>query len=237
MALQVLQSMGEVDHARRLLDRRGLSSLSGALRRNLARFWLYHGPIVGDYLKSWDVLRTVEFIESQVDKRAAVLDIGAYSSEILLILHKLGLQTLAGIDLDSRVVKMPHSESIDFKVGDFMHSPFGDARFDAITAVSVIEHGFDGVRLLSEISRLLKKGGFFIASFDYWPEKISTEGIRMFDMDWRIFSRDEVMDLLNTARLHGLEPVGALEFEAATRPISCAGKEYSFAWMALRKTT
>jgi len=237
MTLRVLQSLDEVRRARQSLIQRRLSSLTGALRRSLAKYGLDRRPVVGDYLKSWDVLLTVEFIESRLDRNAAILDFGAYSSEILPILRKLGFRTLAGVDLDPRVLKMPYSGTIDFKVSDFMSSPFEDARFDAITAISVIEHGFDGTRLLSEVSRLLRGGGFFIASFDFWPEKISTEGISMFGMDWRIFSRQEVTDLLNAARSHGLEPVGAVNYEAATRPISCAGKEYSFAWLTLRKTT
>jgi SAM-dependent methyltransferase len=57
-----------------------------------------------------------------------------------------------------------------------MHTPFEDRSFSCITSISVIEHGFDGSRLVREVSRLLVRGGYFIASFDCWPEKIDSSG-------------------------------------------------------------
>jgi len=64
--------------------------------------------------------------------------------------------------------------------------------FSAITAISVIEHGFESDRLLAEVSRLLKVGGYFIVSVDYWKDKISTDGLTAFGMDWMIFSREDL---------------------------------------------
>ena len=54
-------------------------------------------------------------------------------------------------------------------------------------------------------------------------------------MSWTLFSREEVQGLIDAAGAHGLEPVGELDFEAAQRPIKCAGFRYTFAWLALRK--
>ena len=74
-----------------------------------------------------------------------------------------------------------------------------------------------------------------MASFDYWPEKISTEGIQMFGMDWRIFSRGEVEELIRTARSYGLSPHGAIDLDAVQRPITFLERSYTFAWLALQK--
>lgn len=235
MTMSVLQSRRQISAARETLDGRRLSSLAGPLAKMLARFGLNRGPVVGDSLKSWDVLKTVEFIESRLDTSAGILDIGAYASEILPILYKLGFRKLAGVDLNPRLPAMPHADVIDFRIADFMQTPFGNAEFDVVTAISVIEHGYNGARLFPEMARLLKPGGFFVASFDYWPEKIATDGIAMFGMDWRIFSRADVRALLDEASAHGFDPVGTLDYEATERPISCAGKDYSFAWLALQK--
>ena len=48
----------------------------------------------------------------------------------------------------------------------------------------------------------------------------------------RIFSKDDVNELLQQAAGFDLHPVGDLQFDATERPIFCAGKDYSFAWMA-----
>jgi SAM-dependent methyltransferase len=118
-----------------------------------------------------------------------------------------------------------------------MQTPFADATFKAITSISVIEHGFDAQALLKEMSRLLQPGGYFIASFDYWPEKIDTTGIEFFGMDWLIFSRQEVADFIGQAAEYGLVPDGELHYAGQETPIECAGKKYTFGWLALKKTT
>ncbi|MBO6766225.1 class I SAM-dependent methyltransferase [Maricaulis sp.] len=51
--------------------------------------------------------------------------------------------------------------------------PFPDRSFDRIICSEVLEHVPDPDRFLSEISRLLKPGGIFVASVPrYWPEAI-----------------------------------------------------------------
>jgi len=89
--------------------------------------------------------------------------------------------------------------------------------------------------LLNEISRLLRPGGYFIASVDYWPDKIDTTGSKMFGMDWRIFSREEVLAFLEEARGYGLSPCGPISLEANEALIEAAGKNYTFAWLVLQK--
>lgn len=236
MTLAVLSLKAQIDAARRTLGRRGLSCTTPGWKVALQRYRLLPGIRIGDHVKSWDVLKTVGFIESHAAKDDPVLDIGAYASEVPLILHRLGYRRVAGIDLNPDIVKTPHSGGIDYRVGDFLHAPFPDRSFAAVTAISVIEHGFNGEALAAEIARLLKPGGFFIASFDYWPEKIPTDGIKLFDMSWTIFSRQEVQQFLAVAKEYGLVPCGPLAFDAADKPVSCAGRDYTFAWLAIKKT-
>jgi SAM-dependent methyltransferase len=130
---------------------------------------------------------------------------------------------------------MPYQGRIRYEVSDFKHTPFSDASFKAITSISVIEHGFEAEPLLKEISRLLMPGGHFIASFDYWPEKIDTSTTKFFDMDWIIFSKQDVDALLGVAARFGLHPVGPLNCTAGDRVIDCAGKQYTFGMLVLRK--
>jgi SAM-dependent methyltransferase len=164
-----------------------------------------------------------------------VLDIGAYSSEILCVLHRLGFSRLIGIDLNPNIRHMPYSDSIRYEVGDFLRTPFPDRSFDVITSISVIEHGFDAPALLGEMSRLLAPGGCFVASFDYWPDKIVTRGTRFFGMDWCIFSREEVAAFVALAADYGFESEGSLALEVDEAPVHCANRDYTFAWLTLRR--
>jgi len=193
------------------------------------------GVVVGDVIKSWDVLKTANFLRDRLPRETPILDVGAYASEILSVLHRMKFSNLTGVDLDPRTKEMPFAEHIRYEVADFMATPFPEGSFGAITAISVIEHGFDSERLLREISRLLRPGGFFIASFDYWPEKVDTAGIDIFGMEWRIFSKAEVLAFIEEARAYGLSPCGEIDLEGGEKVIRWGGKDYTFAWLALEK--
>jgi SAM-dependent methyltransferase len=233
MALEVLKSRQQITRSRDELRRRRLSCVTPPWKARLYGRGVLPGVSVGDELKSWDVLRTAQLLETQVSRSEPILDIGAYASEIPCILHRLKFTQLTGIDLNPLVAKMPYAGRVRYSVRDFLRTGFADRSFAAITAISVIEHGFDARALFAEIGRLLRPGGYFIASFDYWPDKIATQGIDLFGLSWTIFSRSEVEAFTGLAARHGLRPLGACHFDSGERPIRCMGREYTFAWMAL----
>jgi len=226
--VHVLQNWDEVSAARSLLQARGLSLTEGVITPHGLR------PI-GDLKKSWDVQKTVALIEHRVPRDGRILDLGAINCEILGILHRMGYQDLVGIDLDPKVIEMPFPDKIQYKVGNFLASDLPDASFDAITSISVIEHGFNGPALLAEISRLLKPGGIFIASTDYWEDKLDTSGKQAFGLDWRIFSADELRAFFQDAERYGLRVTGELNFAGGDRLIEWNDRKYSFVWFALEK--
>lgn len=235
MTVRVLATKTAIEAARRELRRRKLSFVSPGPIRSLQRLKWMRGVSVGDPIKSWDVLNTAEFIQKHLPSQAPILDIGAYASEILCVLHRLNYTALTGADLNPELPQMPYADAIRYEVADFTRTPFADEAFAAVTAISVIEHGFQSQALLREVSRLLRPGGFFIASFDYWPDKIDTSRISIFGMDWRIFSKAEILDLLEEAQGFHLLPHGPLSLEAPVPLMNFAGKDYTFAWMALQK--
>lgn len=236
MSIRILKSESEIERSRSSLRRMGASCIDPWPIATLRRYGILGGVALGDLGKSWDILATTAFLQERLPKSAAILDIGAYASEILPALHLLGYSSLSGIDLNPGIRKMPYGDVIRYEVGDFMRTLFGDKSFDAVTAISVIEHGYDPQRLIPEIARLLRPGGYFLASFDYWPEKIDTTGTRIFGMEWTIFSREEVLGFLSKAREYGLTPVGDLALDAGDKVIRWGGKEYTFGWLALRKS-
>jgi len=235
MTLTVLASKSEIAESRNELIGMGASALDSRLASFGRLLHLVGGVKIGDFVKSWDVLLTVKFLNDNVGKADPILDIGCYASEITSALHKIGYTNLSGADLNPDLPKMPYQGRIRYEVTDFMHTRFADASFKAITSISVIEHGFDPHPLLKEMSRLLAPNGYFIASFDYWPQKIDTAGTKFFDMDWKIFSKEEVSEFIELAATYGLYPVGDLRFDGLDRPIECSGQKYTFGWLALRK--
>ena len=236
MSVRVLQTHADNLAAREEMRRGGFSYWPGTLSRRLIDRLLRRPPVsIGALDKSWDVLQTVRLLEERLPPDAPVLDMGAFASEILCSLHMLGFTRLTGIDLNRAVRSMPFADSIDWVVGDMMATPFAEGSIQAVTSISAIEHGVALPPLFREVSRLLAPGGLFIASTDYWPEKVDTTGIRMFDLEWTIFSREQIESAIALAREFGLRPVGDLRFEAGEPTIDCAGRRFTFAWLALEK--
>lgn len=238
---EVLQSKQDIEVARQSLRKQGRSVIQegpvhdGLWLKLLRRLgWARRLP-VGDHVKSWDVGRTLDFIAEHLSKDARIVDLGAYCSEVPVALARMGYTGVHGVDLNPDVKAMPHADRVQYTVSDFMRMPFESGSFDAVTAISVIEHGYDPERLFAEVGRLLCPGGYFIASFDYWPEKINTGDTKFFGMSWLIFSAQDVDHMLGTAQRHGLMPVAALKPAAQERAIHCMGYDYTFGWVVLKK--
>lgn len=234
--LEVLHTKRQISDARKALKATGRSAMAEPANPWLRALFLRNRLPIGDMVKSWDVEKTLSFVDQKLNRDASILDLGAYCSEVPVALARMGYTDVHGVDLNSALVTMPMADTVKYQVSDFMHTPYGSASFDAVTAISVIEHGYQPEALFSEISRILRPDGFFIASFDYWPEKIDTGRTRFFDMSWLIFSEQDVQHLLAVAQGCGMVPAGPLHGQSKERAIRCAGFDYTFAWLVLRKT-
>ena len=238
----MLRRREQIDAAhRRLVDRGLMPRAAGGLERIAQRAGDAARRVTGaphlrpDPIKAWDVELALAAIEARIGFDDPVLDMGSVGCPILPALHALGYRELHGVDLDPSVTRMPAGDAIDYSVQDMTKTRFGDASFAAITSMSVIEHGLDADALLTEVARLLRPGGVFLFSTDYWPEKIDTSGVRLFDMSWTIFSADEIGELLDDAQGHGLTaPVDlAALHDVDERPIDFADRQYTFLFGAL----
>ena len=231
----VLSSRRQIDEARKELLAEGLvdelpQHLLARIKRRL-RLASAATALVPDPIKSWDVRRALEAIRLRCSPEDWVLDMGSVGSAIPPALHRLGYVRVHGIDLDPQVTRMAHADAVRYCVGDMTATSYEDGCFASITAISVIEHGFQPEALLREVARLLAPDGFFFFSTDYWPTKIDTNDTRLFGMTWSIFSAEEIERFLSDARAVGLEPTsGSLTALRAVdgRPISYEGFEYTF---------
>ena len=167
-----------------------------------------------------------------------MVDLGAENSAVLFALARLGYRELDGVDLNPELARAPAVGSgTRYHVGDFHVMPYvPDASCAAVTAISTIEHGWRGPDLLLEVSRVLQPGGLFIASTDYWPDKLDTADRSMFGLSWTIFSRAEISTLLDEASSVGLVPDGDVELDAIEPAIEWNDRRYTFIHMVLRKT-
>lgn len=219
--LLTLKSRAENDLARARLENKQCSALA-------------HG--IGDRFKSWDLEVVINILESNLTKDANILDIGSFCSEMGPSLSLLGYKNLYGIDLNIEILKQPFNNAIRYAVGDFYHTAAVDSSFDAVTAISVIEHGYDPDTMFAEISRILRPGGLFVASYDYWPDKVSTDHVVSFGMPWIIFSRTEVVDMVAHANRYGLHLLTDEQDLDANEPhIRYNGFNYTFGLAAFIK--
>jgi hypothetical protein len=129
MTIEVLKTASENKFARRNMRKEGIDCTSPFYLRIARRAGIMKGTNVGESCKSWDVLRTVQIIKTKLSLMSPILDIGAYASEVLCALHRLGYEKLSGVDLNPKLKQMPYQDKINYVVSDFMQMPLKMLRF------------------------------------------------------------------------------------------------------------
>jgi len=239
MSVTVLQRRADIDaalgrlRARGLQPRRGDGNWAWSLAHLLRT---RHRPFRPDPIKSWDVELTIDAVIAAAEASERIVDIGAYHSAILPALARLRYRDLVGVDLNADLLSSPRRDFIQYRRADFHAMPFlADGSCAAVTAISTIEHGWQGSQLLAEVSRVLRPGGIFAASTDYWPEKIETADVRPFGMSWTIFSLEDIRRLLDDAATFGLVPYGEVRLDAGAPVIHWSDRDYTFIHLVLRR--
>ncbi len=186
--------------------------------------------------KNWDHLAAVTTILANTDRSARILDAGAeIYSNVLPALFLYGYRELYGINLS--FTAPTRRGPIRYIPGDLTRTAFPDAHFDAITCLSVIEHGVPLENYFREMYRLLKPGGLLITSTDYYPTPIDTRGQFAHGTPIKIFSKPEIQAALDLAKSVGFALTGEVNLDCAEKPIRWEqyGLEYTFVMFTLRK--
>jgi SAM-dependent methyltransferase len=174
--------------------------------------WTHHA----DPVKDWDLAHVLPFIPS-----GSVLDLGSSGSYVLPNLARRGrCSRLVGIDLRP----CPPSGAIEYLSGDLTNTGLAGESFDALTCLSVVEHGVDFAAFAREAARLLRPGGQLFVTFDYWEPVVST-GARP---SWEILDRSRAESLLRCCTGAGFELVGEMDWRTDARPIHHLGRNYTF---------
>jgi len=82
--------------------------------------------------------------------------------------NERGNINLCGFDFSEKIVEIAkNNTSIEkIKVGNLEGAPFGDESFDLILCTQTIEHLLDDKKGISELYRMLRKGGYLVISTD-----------------------------------------------------------------------
>jgi SAM-dependent methyltransferase len=186
--------------------------------------------------KNWDGLAAISCVLRRTDASAAILEAGTeLYSVVLPSLFLYGYKNLTGINL---VFEQPCALGpISYEPGDITTTRFEANTFDAITCLSVIEHGVDVRAYFREMARVLKPGAVLITSTDYYSSPVDTKGAVAYGVPVRIFSQDDILTALTTATECGLELTGALDLNCRERPVSWPelSLDYTFIIFTLQK--
>ncbi len=185
--------------------------------------------------KNWEITQVIPFL-----KDGDLIDLGSDGSVVLPNAIALKLKgRKVGVDLayEYDLVCQTGGEDIGFHElfkGDLMQTNLSDNSFDIVTCLSVVEHDVKFERIAKEVSRLLRSNGNAFISFDYWPEKINTVGILLYNLEWNILSKDDVLNMIFIFQKHGLHLTGDIDWsvqDAVINPTYCSpapGISYSF---------
>jgi len=186
-------------------------------------------PLHIDPPKNWDALAATSTVLHQLGTDIRILDAGAerYSS-MLPWLRLLGVRELVGNNLEFH--RTVQHGPVRFEPGDITDTHYRDEWFDAITCMSVIEHGVPLDPFLAETARLLRPGGVLVVSTDYDQSPPDTTGMVAYGVPVKIFGPDDIRDIVDRAAVNGLELAGELSLEHDERPVrwNSFGLNYTF---------
>ncbi len=195
-----------------------------------------HLPLHRAEEKNWDHLAAAQAIAAQFPRSARILDAGAeFYSNLLPALFVYGFRHLYAMNLS--FADPARRGPIRYLPGDITRTGFPDCFFDAVTCMSVIEHGVPLEAYLREMHRVLKPGGLLITSTDYYPAPIDTRDKFAHGAPIRIFSKEEMERIFAEAKACGFEATGEVELDATGRPIrwELYDLDYTFLIFTLRK--
>jgi len=180
-----------------------------------------------DSPKNWDHLTALTAILNRTDETASVLDAGGETySPLVHWLYLYGYRDLrvCNLSFDAPFYQGP----IQYLPQDITDTSFPDGSFDAITCLSVIEHGVDVQEFLTEAKRLLRDGGLLVLSTDYWPDGVDSNGVTAYGLPWDPFDMTDVTELIESAEAAGFRVPSDPDLGATDRPVKWRGMEYTF---------
>ncbi|MDY6782973.1 MAG: methyltransferase domain-containing protein [Cyanobacteriota bacterium] len=214
--IEILKNWQEIGDATLSLQRKGL-------------------PTHEDTRKNWDQFLLYKIVTS-LPSDVLIIDLGCSPGCTLFFLNALGFTNLYGIDLEIKLEESKYFPAHLYK-GNLTKTPFESNFFDLAISVSVIEHGVNLQAFFTETRRIVKTDGLLFLTTDYWEKKQNTRTINPLGLPWKVFSKEEIQDLVDIAQNHGffLEE-GIDDFPSCSeKTIIWQGIEYTFIALLFKK--
>lgn len=193
-------------------------------------------PLMNDLCKNWDSLAALDIVLANTHCGARIFDAGAETySMILPWLYLYGYRDLIAGNL---VFKRPFNRGpIRYQFANIANSGFESGSYDAITCLSVIEHGVDLEAYFREMARLLKPNGILVTSTDYFEGPTNTHGQIAYGCPIRVFTREDIDQIVMLAKRFGLELTGPLDLTSHDRVVHWNefSLSYTFVVFSMRK--
>lgn len=113
----------------------------------------------------WHARRFSKIREIVKPVDGAILDVGCHGGTFTQkLLAKVGSKKIYGVDISQSAIllakkRIPFGE---FKIADAASLPYEDSFFEAVFCLEMLEHVDNPIKVLSEIHRVLKRGGYAI---------------------------------------------------------------------------
>ena len=202
-------------------------------------------PLHRDQPKNWDALGAVGAVLALGGRGGAlprrVMDAGSarYSSVLpWLRLYGVGDEVGDLLSINLEFGAPVHRDGVTFRQGDVTATGLAAGSLDAITCMSVIEHGVPLQGFLAESARVLRPGGVLCVSTDYDQDPPDTTGVTAYGTAVRIFGPDDIRAFIADAARVGLELVGGEpDFAHTERPVHWkrTGLDYTFILLTFRR--
>jgi SAM-dependent methyltransferase len=187
-------------------------------------------PLHPDAPKNWDSLAALSVTLASSHPQSSILDAGGeYYSSLLPQLAAYGYKNLYCINLefsnDYQIGK------IKYEHGNIVRTRFENNFFDAVTCLSVVEHGVGWEEYFEEMARILKPKGILFTSLDYWCEPVDTGNKTAYGVPVKIFTEQDMLEAIRIAKQSGFQLLVPIPRQCVDRVVACEGADYKYTFM------
>lgn len=194
-------------------------------------------PLHPDAPKNWDSLGALAAVLDRTTRDARIFDAGAETySRLLPWLELYGYRDLTGGNLIFHPESPVKQGRITYEHCDVTRTHYAAASFDAVTCLSVLEHGVDCDAFFSEMARIVKPGGLIVISTDYFEQPVDTGGRQAYGAPVRVFDRRGLLRMFSIATAHGFQLTADVDLSTKDRVVTWSEFALSYTFIVFAMT-